>query len=207
MNFENLRKSSFFKFGKLRFDASSLTIIEKDVANYDTLCFTTVNEDIWNNIDTPSSFAGKGGTYPLPHLRRILTSGLIETDVKYALCSQWIEVNKVLEKMQGTGVIHSLLLIQPPGTIVPRHAHACKQTITFCYKFDDEKLENGDKSHFVVGSSDTRIDMIQDDKFCFMFRDSKPHSTYTNEWRFWWFFDYDRYLEFPKDNPFTYMQL
>jgi hypothetical protein len=73
----------------------------------------------------------------------------------------------------------------------------CKQTLTFCYTFNDHAIEGPSDSKFIVDNGIEHEFIFPKDKFYFTFCDNLPHKSISNEWRFFWIFDFDQYINIP----------
>jgi hypothetical protein len=117
---------------------------------------------------------------------------------------QWIEVNRVLSRL-NVKPKSSMLVLQEPGTVVDRHRHLVKQVLTFCFSYNEDRVNNFDISGLSLGPKEASkfLPYPKNDKFWFTLNDSVLHESISNEWRFFYFHDFDEYVTMPDDTIFT----
>jgi hypothetical protein len=206
MNFDNLRHSKFLKVGMNRYDSKAQEIITAPLASYDVSTVTVDNLQLQNDPDTLVT--------PLYmnviHLGNALIAGddYIPREFRNEIYRQWQEVDSIFKRTGQTPRI-AKLVIQTPGSYVGSHIHKCKQTLTFGYRYQEEKITSDDSSYLILGPEHDpyRIDFPDHNKICFTFLDQLAHAVYSKEWAFYWFGDFDDYVEIPKDIDFQYLDL
>ena len=204
MNFSNFKNSDFYKLGQLRYDIINHEFKTMGLAFYDTLPLTHIDSKLEYVLDEkylrPVSLKQ---TITLLHLRRALENecNFVPMEFRLAIAKQWQEVTSMLDKLEKKPIA-SFLMIQAPGMERMNHKHDCPQTFTVCFSFDEDTVESQD--HFVLDS--TRIaEFPKDNKFYFTFVNDPYHAGPSSKWRFFYFHDFDGYLDIPTDFPgFTY---
>jgi hypothetical protein len=226
MNFEDFKNSPFFINGQIRRSYYSTDyMIVPDVSAYDTTPFIPPTDMIDSVVDIPSYtgrkthraasyFGDKGKMFEnkpetiLNHFFRVISidNNYLPDEFRLMLYNQWAEVNSVVKKTEAT-IISSELFVIPPGMGVQKHKHVgVKQTLTFGFKFSDTKISNRNSTLSVWDSNNVEIVFeYPTDKFYFTLDDEIYHSTYCDEWSFFWFFDLDRYAQIQNDIDFTHM--
>jgi hypothetical protein len=126
----------------------------------------------------------------------------VKLPLRTAIINQWAETYEVVNRIP---VIPSTVhfAMQPPAAPWKKHNHSmdCKQTLTFCYTFDEHSINNPEPSRFVINNNGIDYSFIYPkDKFYFTFRDNMLHESISNEWRFFWIFDFDQYIDIPDTN-------
>jgi hypothetical protein len=214
MDFKRFKDSAFLHFGHSRFDyTSGYNFIQRDAALYETSSFFGVhhtNLDKFNEDEyIPSGFAK---SLTLCHLKNLLSINdplFLDFAFKKEITRQWIEVNAIIESLNQKPKF-SMLVISEPGVAIPKHVHnvSVKQTLTFCYTFHDEKNNVFDNSCFIVGKNEERqVNFPNSDKFYFTFLDRLPHGLCSNEWNFFWSYDYSDYVDLPKESDIDFIYL
>jgi hypothetical protein len=230
MNFTAFEKSNFFYTGCGRYNLVNHNFLIHDgLAMFDYHQFNILSSKnpTIDKIDMPRS------RICIMHLSHALSinsppvDGAVSFDddnknriwlpdeFRELLINQWIEVvdiidsivdNKRLENSNKEfKMLHSKLIITKPGIVVDPHYHACPQTLTICYSFNEDKIESAEPSNFKMGwDSKHKIDLPNTDKFLFTMIDNPPHALYTNEWKFWWTVDFSDYFDVPEGLPFHY---
>jgi len=138
----------------------------------------------------------------IPHLHFFLNSPYIPENFKNLIIDQWIEVETVIQTISQRP-IYSLLLICEPGANVDYHDHGndCKQTITFNYKFFEEKDDSIEDT--VVVLNDNKIKMPEIKKTYFTMIDNPRHAARFKEWNFLWVYDFNDYINIPNITEFN----
>lgn len=120
--------------------------------------------------------------------------------VKTAVIDQWAETYDIVDSLSvKPGLVH--FAMQAPGADWGRHIHSvdCKQTITFCYSYKDYCIESEEPSRFIVETDKGDVSFpYPDGAFYFTFRDNPRHQSISNEWRFFWIYDFAEYVDVPE---------
>lgn len=212
MNFKRFKDSAFLYLGRSRFDyCDGFKFVQRETILYETSVFFKFYQseiDKFNKSDyRPGGFAK---SLTLCHLKKALLINdpqFLDFEFKIEIARQWLEVSNIIEKL-GKRPSFSMLLINEPGVIIPKHSHIFPQTLTFCYKFDQERVNAFDNSCLILGeNSDRKLDFTNDDKFYFTFYDRLPHEVRSNEWRFFWFHDFIDYVDLPNESEIDFKYL
>jgi hypothetical protein len=220
MDFEKLLHSPFFKNGQMRttFDGRSVETVN---SAFDTLLVESAppQDFIWKGRNSRASglysknkngneILGDNNPINLQHLHKVLSigNGYIPDEFRTEICRQWSENNAALAKIRehsDAKIIASEIFMVTPGTNVGKHRHIfAPQTVTFGYRFDSiddsSYLSVWDKS-----DQEHQYKLPLDRKFYFTFKDSADHGAQVNSWMFFWFYDFDRYVDIPDDIQYT----
>jgi hypothetical protein len=214
MDFKKFNNSAFLYLGHSRFDYySGYNFIQRDTILFETSLMPELSQHELDNFNESQYRPGSlANAISLVHLRKVLTlndPNFLDFEFKKEIGRQWVEVSNIIKQLPMKPK-SSMLLINKPGVVIPKHQHGKKQTLTFCYKFDDDKSSVFENSCLILGKDGERqVNFIDSNKFYFMFRDDIPHEVRSNEWRFFWFHDYTEYMDIPDslDIPFTYQQI
>lgn len=214
MDFKKFKDSPFLFLGHSRFDyAEGNKFLQRDTVLYETSSFFRYSQaDIDAFKESEYRPGGFLKSMLVSHLRKALLINdplFLDFEFKKEIARQWLEVSSIIEKLDKKPRF-SALLINEPGLVIPKHSHIFKQTLTFCYKFDDEKVNVFDNSCFILGENGERqVNFTDDNKYYFTFYDGLPHEVRSNEWRFFWFHDYAEYVDIPKESDidFTYLPI
>lgn len=220
MDFERLRNSPFFKNGQMRttFDGKSVETVN---AAFDTLLVESAppTDTVWKGRNSRATgrysshkngndVVGNNNPINLHHLHKVLSigDGYIPDEFREEICRQWRQNNDAISRIQGQSlakIIASEIFIIVPGTHVGKHRHVfAPQTVTFGYRFDG--IDDG--SHLLLwDKSDVehKYPFPLDSQFYFTFKDHADHGANVNSWMFFWFYDFDRYVDIPPDIPFV----
>jgi hypothetical protein len=76
------------------------------------------------------------------------------------------------------------------------------------YRFNEDKLEiDADPAHFLMGKFfQHKVYLPEGDKVIFTMTDDPPHYVHSPDWRFWWFNDFNDYVDIPPNLPFVYWE-
>lgn len=215
LNFIDLKNSAFLHLAKSRYSyKDSFNFIQKATPAFDTTFIRKFTRDEYNNFEENTNKGGwYGKTLTLVHLKKALElsdSKFLNFQFKKEITRQWMEVTDIVERLDKSPV-SSMLVISQPGDIIPKHCHYKKQTLTFCYKFDNDKLDSFDNSCIIVGpeNNETQVNFDNSHKVYFTFLDNLAHGIKSNEWRFFWLNDFDEYVTIPKESEinFTYLHI
>lgn len=214
MDFKKFKDSAFLHLGHSRFDYSDGNkFLQRPTVLFETSTFFRFSQ---NEVDRFSESEYRPGGFDksltLSHLKKALLINdplFLDFEFKKEIARQWLEVSTIIDKLDNQPRF-SMLLINEPGVIIPKHSHIFKQTLTFCYTFQEEKANVFDNSCFILGENGERqVNLPDSDKFYFTFLDHLPHEVRSNEWRFFWFHDYSDYTDIPKESDidFTYLPI
>jgi hypothetical protein len=195
MNLQEFRKNRLFKIGCLNYDRDTDTVFSHSLASFDTTIvddelLLKIRERDYQNVAMPVG----------PALSRALDSTVGDENRK-ALIDQWREVEAIVSALPVRPYVANLI-VQPPAGADRLHTHAkvCKQTMTFCFTYTEESIESSSESHLFI--SDTIVPYTNEHKIMFSFRDNPKHRSVSNEWRFFWVYDFDKYVEVPSNTDF-----
>jgi hypothetical protein len=224
MDFQALRNSHFYKVGCSRFNLLARQTNPEYFALYHTNTITALNS---KDGHIEPYYAPKHRKIPPFHLYNALA--LVATNVgeqpfmpsefRDLIIKQWTEVTDVCDLIMdrynaNVSIVEdkvrlntSCLLISEPGLNVIQHTHNdVAQTITMSYTFQEDKLEDADDTHLLMGEQyQHKVYIPDDEKILFSFKNDPAHHLYSREWRFWWFHDFTKKVDIPQDLPFTYV--
>jgi hypothetical protein len=193
LDFKEFSHSDFYKLSKFRYSYDKKCFVETDIGMYDT----NINRCPGFN-DTIEEWMASGlssRVKDIPHLNRAVRSDdtFIPPKFKFLILSQWIEVSRHTSQIPAP-VRSSNLIIQPPGSKIPTHTHLnTPKILTFCYRYNNDRLFNASDS--ILTMSNRNAVYPEYDKFWFTIDKDKAHGSYSNEWRFFYFHDYDEDIE------------
>ncbi len=196
LDFHYLRVCKFFETGQYSFSLDNdgkLHVQKREVSLFDAHCYPSphsIRALHEKKYQTSEAYLGAS-------LSRALDSTVKET-VRTAIIDQWAETYDIVNRLNvEPNSVH--FAIQPPGAEWNKHNHSidCKQTLTFCYTFNEYAIEGQGESKFVVENEIEYDFIFPKDKFYFTFRNNLLHKSISNEWRFFWIFDFDRYIDIP----------
>lgn len=199
LDFHYLIVSKFFETGQYSFslnDEGNLIVQKREVSLFDAHCSPssqTIRRLHEKTYQTSEAYLGAS-------LSRALDS-TVKQSVRTAIINQWAETYDIVNQIDTEpSSVH--FAIQPPGAEWNKHTHSidCKQTLTFCYTFNEYAIDGSEQSRFVVENEIEHDFIFPKDKFYFSFRDNLPHKSISNEWRFFWIFDFDRYVDIPSSD-------
>jgi hypothetical protein len=199
IDFEALKSTPFYKLGRVLYDPESDSIIESPMCFYYAMNHTM--EDIRAKKNEPLST--ERWNHPSPPLHKFLSDSL-PSNLKQVILDQWIEVGSIVEGL-GVKPITAHFVILPAGknVITHRHMPICKHILTFMYRFMENSINTYDSSYLDINR---KVQIYPDtDKVCFSIYDNLPHSSVSNEWRFFWVYDFDQYVNVPSDIDFLNM--
>jgi hypothetical protein len=210
MNFNLFENSNFFKSAKLRTNPVSLEQrthyisafewrASDCIAKIDTVNSQEYLDDLYFDFQSAIKM-----TLPNPEV-------WIPEEFRTELYRQYAEVRGLIKytldyynnnpaNHKEIKIIRSRLIMGAPGLNIHRHHHDCPMTITFCYKFDENSISSGDSSHLILGPYNNTIKVYvpNNDKFCFVMKNSPMHGAVSNEWRFWWISDLTELFDIPE---------
>jgi hypothetical protein len=190
LDFDTFSKSQFVMIGKKT--VNNVTGISSD-SSYSTYDATPL--DI-NTIITlrDGGVWRSGADNRLPSLIRSIDYKM-DHDFKKMILDQWIESLTLLSTLP-TVPFQFTLAIQSPNSDIPIHSHhkRTKQTLTFCFSFDEYRRESDVPSRIILYPE------YETPRF-FEFKQNSPrtliqidenilHSAETKEWRFYWIADF-----------------
>lgn len=205
LDFHYLQSSRFFQFGSysLEFDENKECFVQKrEVSLFDALWYPPS----YSISDLHSKEYASSEGYFGASLERALDP-TVKLPVRNTIVNQWNETYNTVNKLNvSPKVVH--FAMQPPGALWNKHTHSvnCKQTLTFCYKFDEFAISNDEPSRFVVDNGTEHSFVYPGNRFYFTFKDNLKHQSISNEWRFFWIYDFDQYIDVP-DSDFIEMPI
>ena len=204
MDFDALRNSQFYKLGQLSYNFSTDTVFSAPFASYDI-----GSKSELMSVMPKKNYSSSRGSIK-PHLYRLMGTEM-PTEFLDLISSQWLDMLERIKHIDEQSLL-STFVIQSPGSTIPRHGHlpTTKQILTYCFRFKEQAIESADKSHMNVGPDEQqrRVDFIDEDKIVFTILDNQKHDATTNEWRFFWVFDFQKKFELtgPLVDGFTVMK-
>jgi len=207
MDFNLLKNSDFFKTGLCRFNFSTQEFMQSaGFCLYETTeqrYFRTGTTQVKNNYPLHRYIT----VLNLQHALKIEYRD--EPDRKF-LPEPWLSlireqfqtVTAYLDQVQQQNptvkLIDSYLLIAEPGSQIHMHRHLLPQTLTFCWTALEYSDTTWPSSRLLMGYHSRRpIELPKQEWFYFLMRDDPPHEVQSNEWRFFWFNDFDAYITIP----------
>lgn len=191
LDFKEFRNHLMFKTGCVAYNQKTGEFYTKDTACYDALIVDESHLDLLEVRKYPITVESV-----MPALARLIDAknprGFQQEIVK-----QWREVTSIV-KSTGVQPTNSLFVVMPPGTKLIKHKHEpiAKQILVFGYKYDDEKIENAEQpTRMYIGENGERTWYFPDDhKIILTMKGNPSHEPFTNEWRFFWTFDFPEYV-------------
>jgi hypothetical protein len=212
MNFSEFELSNFLKLGRTRYSFEDNDFKLMSICLYETTPILPLTQNEVSSIDWNKSPGVQHGCTLLPLRRAIFLRNFLKTEFKEEITKQWLEVNNALKLIDRHLPIESFLLIQSPGQLLPKHKHGgssspVKQTITFCYDFEQNRVNGKDCLEFYDNENNiiSTINYPDGGKFCFDFVDSPWHQGYSSKWRFFWFHDYTDYKDISSIEDWNYL--
>lgn len=206
IDFYNLIASAFFYIGTTAMtpdENKNMVYQKRDVSLFDAYCNvtpTSIRE--LHNKTYRSSEAYMGAS-----LARALDPS-VRQNLRTAIIDQWAETYDIVNSLSvKPSLVH--FAMQPPGAHWGRHTHSidCKQILTFCYSYNDCRIENEEPSRFIIETNKGDISFVYPNgSFYFTFRDNPIHQSISNEWRFFWIYDFAEYVEIP-ELKFNHMRI
>ena len=204
IDFDELKNSQFYKdymtvFRRLKNYKETENFLSFDVLTIDHNFITrrknqnlTLSSDLKVLSRTITAF---------PHINFFLDSPYMPETFKNLIIDQWMEVRKVVQTLSQSP-IYSHLVIGGPGAYIDYHDHGrdCRQTVTFNYKFFEEKTESIEQSFVMV--ADKKMLMSEIKKSYFTFVDNPRHAAQFKEWNFLWIHDFYNYVEIDNIHDF-----
>jgi hypothetical protein len=228
LDFKQLRQSNFFKMGRMRINVLTIEPSIHYACMYDAQPIYSPNDINYVNAELLPPDGSKKVPMMHISTALQLEYGRMDRDktwlpfgFKEEIERQWKEVYLIIDGVlrkhnsnplnERLGINRAKLLLSAPGQDVFTHVHQCKQSLVVGYKFDsDDNIYNGEKSHFKMGGSYRLEDLFEEndyvekiyfpdvEKFYFSFKDDPSHEVFSNEWRFWWFTDFNTYFDVPE---------
>ena len=205
LDFNYLRASRFFEYGAhtLTVDENKkMSALRRDVALFDALCYLTpqtIRDLHLKKYASAESYFGAS-------LERSLDP-TVKSEFKDMIVDQCAETYDVVNKLNvRPKAVH--FAMQPPGAFWKKHTHSvdCKQTVTFSYGFSEQAITSDEPSRFIVDNGKEHEFVYPSNKFYFTFRDNLAHKSISNEWRFFWIYDFDQYVDV-EASEFTQMPI
>lgn len=213
LDFDQLRKSNFYKTGLTRINYSNQSFLPD--AGF---CMYETTEQLYLEQNQQTK------RFNSPIFRYMTTITLQKAlsldPFKYnkqeqeflpqlwhkEISKQFQQVTGLLKQIKTTNlkaeIIDSFLLMVEPNSPVRMHIHQVPQTITVCYSYPETKI-NSDPCRFLMGHRSRQSILLPDSReFYFIMRNDPPHEVVCNQWRFFWFTDFDRYFTIPIDCDF-----
>jgi hypothetical protein len=164
LDFHYLRVCKFFETGQYSFSLSDdgvLSVQKREVSLFDAHCTPSSHSirDLHNKTyQTSEAYLGAS-------LSRALDATVKQT-VRTTIIDQWAETYDVVNSL-GIAPKSVHFAIQPPGAEWNKHTHSvdCKQTITFCYTFNEYAIEGLSDSKFIVDNGIEHEFIFLKDKF------------------------------------------
>jgi len=194
IDFDELKNSQFYKnyMTLFRSPGNSNNVLSFDALTIDSNAITRRKNQ---NLTLSSNSELLSRTLKtFPHINFFLDSPHLPETFKNLIIDQWIEIEKIVQSLTHPPM-YSHLLICGPGSHVNSHTHGedSRQTVTFNYKFFEEKTELIEQSFVTVNGKDILMPEIK--KSYFTFIDNPPHAARFKEWNFIWFHDFYNYVE------------
>ncbi len=216
MNFSELESSKFYKMGRFRIDNTDphsegiRNIKPAILAGYDAI-ESNIENEIIRRICENSHKSQSTSYMNIMNLRQCLIQGddFIPSEFRYEIYQQLKEMNSIFYRL-GHQPKLVRLLIQSPSTSPGLHAHKSKQTLTFAYFYEENKIDSGKESSFTLVSEGIEYNVsIPNDihRMYFNFPDGQPHNVWSHRWAFYWYADYEQDIIIPNDVNFTYLDL
>jgi hypothetical protein len=205
LDFHYLQSSRFFQFGSysLEFNENKEGSAQKrEVSLFDSLWYPpsySISDLHSKNYVSSEGYFGAS-------LERALDP-TVRLPVRNTIVSQWNETYNIVNKIKVRPKAAHFAM-QPPGADWKKHDHStnCKQILTFCYKFDEFAISNNEPSRFIIDNGIEHTFIYPNNKFYYTFRDNLFHKSISNEWRFFWIYDFDQYIDVP-DSDFIEMPI
>jgi hypothetical protein len=207
LNIDLLKNSDFFKTGQCRFNYSTQEFMQSvGFCMYETTeqrYFRTGTRQIQNNYPRHRyitvlnlQHALKIEYYDEPNRKFLPEPWLSLIREQFQLVTTYLDQIQLINPTAT--LVDSYLLIAEPGYTIHMHRHHVPQTVTFCWTKQEQYLTSGPKSRFLMGFHNRRpIELPAHEWFYFQMRDDPPHEVQSNEWRFFWFNDFDAYTTIP----------
>ena len=221
MNFDLFKNSSFYKLGTVRYSFLDDTTLGYSFKRAPTYNITEQDFDNLDYLKSNSYYLPDHGIFSLTSLYRMLESKpmvpdqpkFIPDEFRDILIEQWKEVISIVRKINSAKIIKGFLLISEPGSPVMLHDHSrTSQTITFCYRLSTNQNSNVEKSYIEVahndyqpheGTKSVKVYYPDSDKILFSLRGDPLHGSLSNEWRFFWAYDFAGSVTVPTDTDFV----
>ena len=72
--------------------------------------------------------------------------------------------------------------------------------------FTEQAISADNHSRFIVDNGTEHSFVYTGNRFYFTFKDNLKHQSISNEWRFFWIYDFDQYIDIP-NSDFTEMPI
>lgn len=193
INFQELRSSHLYQLGTLSYLRKTDTLFRSEIASFDIV--SSPERILVEPLRQYRSCDISVNT----HLYRLLDN-TNPPGVTELLVEQWKEVQTIVNQLPLKP--HAgLMIMQPAGVPVRDHIHGgpTKQILTFTYCFPETRIENNEPSHLLVGDEPRKEYFPDSNKAISMFLDNERHATFSNEWRFYWAYDFANYFEVPDE--------
>ena len=198
LDFHYLRSSRFFAGGTYVVALDEHKVMsaqQREVSLFDALCHpsSSIRDLHSKNYASSESYFGAS-------LERALDP-TVRSPFKDIIIDQWAETYNVIDKL-GVAPKSVHFAMQPPGAFWKKHIHSvdCKQTLTFCYGFAEQAIDSDKPSRFVVDNGVEHEFVYPSNKCYFTFRGNLAHQSVSNEWRFFWIYDFDQHIEVPESD-------
>jgi hypothetical protein len=193
IDFNALLNSHLFKLGTIAYFKPEERLFHSTVASFDIVSSPERMLD-----EGPKPFKGSDISVN-PHLYRIIDYTNI-AGVNEVLIAQWREVQNIVSQLPLKP--HAGLLIMEPAGVPVRyhtHSHITKQILSFSYCWPETAVDNTERSHLIVGSEFKKAYFPDSVKAVSRFFDNDRHGAMSNEWRFYWAYDFDGYFDVPDE--------
>jgi hypothetical protein len=199
LDFHYLQASRFFEYGTYTLfidENKKMSPLRREVSLFDALCHPpsqSIRDLHSKNYASAESYFGAS-------LERSLDPTL-KSPFRDMIIDQWAETYDIVNRL-NVGPKSAHFAMQPPGSFWKKHIHStdCKQTLTFCYGFTEQAIEADNPSRFVVDNGVEHEFVYPSNRFYFTFRDNLAHRSISNEWRFFWIYDFDQHVEVPESD-------
>jgi len=205
LDFQYLQSSRFFQFGSYSLEFSENkegSAQKRNISLFDAFWYPPTYSI--SDLHSKNYVSSEG--YFGASLERALDP-TVKLSVRNTIVNQWNETYNVVNKLNvSPKAVH--FAIQPPGALWKKHTHSinCKQTLTFCYGFTEQAISGDNPSRFVVDNGTEYSFVYPGNRFYFTFKDNLKHQSISNEWRFFWIYDFDQYIDVP-DSDFIEMPI
>lgn len=189
MDFEAFKKSDFYYYGSRPINK---TII-KTFAEY----------NIIPNDEGVSILPRIKIQYDLFHHNSPLKLTTLEMPLEFSssIIDQYLEVTSKINLVPLIPM-EGYLGIQSPGSMIPKHDHGnAKQILTYGYRLSDSLIDSTTYSGIRMGPDNHErvISYRNSDKFMFTILENEIHSSYSNEWRVFWIYNFHKNFELTND--------
>lgn len=222
MNFDEFKDSSFYKLGTVRYNFLDNTTLGYSLKRAPTYNITEQDFDNLELLKSNNYYLPDHGIFSIASLYRMLEAKpilidqpkFIPDEFRDILIEQWKEVNSIVRLINSAKIIKGFLLISEPGAPIMLHNHAItSQTITFCYRLSINQNSDSEKSYIEVAHNNyksigksVKVYYPDSDKIMFSLRGDPLHGSLSNEWRFFWAYDFAGSVTVPTNTDFVILE-